>query len=201
MKSWLVRAYYAAAWFGIAVGIIGFTTLGYWRVAPYNGLVNVKQPFPVAQEVVYKAQLITYTMSYCVEQEVPLPITVHRSIELQNINRDAPVGSLPIAPALEYEIMERCESRDFFIGIPMYVPAGVYHVHTQTSLQVNPVREIKQSWISENFSIAPGIAPHEASAHVPNDSQVLDEFLLLQRPATPGAKSKNPHPEPVPSPK
>ena len=198
--SWLVKAYYTAAWFGIFVGIIGFTTLGYWRVAPYNGLTEVTSPFPVKQEAVYKGQLVTYTMSYCVEQDVPLPITVHRAIELQNADNTAPVGSLPIAPPLEYEITERCESRDFFIGIPMYVPVGTYHVHTTTHLQVNPVREVTQSWYSENFKIlqaGPAGSGHPVTDESPAPAPVpqIDELMILQRttPVRPSSKTPPAH--------
>ena len=170
----LTRLFYAVAWVGILTGLAVTLTLGYWKLAPYSGLTDVPQPFPIEQSVARKGQLVTYTMSYCVDASLPLPITVHRSLELQNGDPDAPLGSLPIAPPIEYEITQRCETRDFFVGLPMYVPAGRYHIHTHTTLQVNPIRQIRQAWVSAEFDVLPALVAHDQTA--------IDEPVALPSP-------------------
>lgn len=154
------RAFYAASWAGILAGLILCLTLGFWKLYPYKGLTDVPQPFKIAQTTAPKGTLVTYTVSYCVDQALPLPLTVHRSLELQSLDPNAPLGSLPIAPPIEYEITQRCETRDFFVGLPMYVPVGKYHIHTQTTLQVNPIRQIRQAWQTEDFEVVPAAGSH-----------------------------------------
>jgi hypothetical protein len=60
---------------------------------------------------------------------------------------------LPIAPPISYLIEERCETRSMAFGIPTFAPTGTYHLHYITSLQVNPVRQVRQAFTSTEFEI------------------------------------------------
>jgi hypothetical protein len=153
MSQFTNKAVFAFAWAVILCGILSIGTVVYWTLAPYDGLVDVVTPNTVAHKVIEQGQLQTYTLSYCVDQALPLPLTMHRSIEIQGDAKDLPGGSLAIAPPVVYEITERCETRKFSIGLGLFVPPGTYHIHTETALQVNPLREVHQAWVSEEFEV------------------------------------------------
>jgi hypothetical protein len=117
-------------------------------VRPYRGLYDVVQPVRVITNPTEVSTLAAYQIHYCIDGALPLPIAISRELELQG-----PDGMVfPIAP-IGYLITERCETRTFAFGIPAYVPVGTYHIHFITSVRVNPVREIRQRFVSENFEI------------------------------------------------
>lgn len=150
MSRWN-KVLYGAAWATLLAAIALILTITFWLVAPYRGLYNVPQPFVVTNGPVEVGQLVRYTVSYCVDERLPLPITVQRELELQG-----PDGLIfPLAPPIGYLIKERCETRPLSFGVPFYIPAGDYHIHYTTALQVNPFRQVNQSFQSAEFQIVP----------------------------------------------
>jgi len=153
MKLW-TKVLFLAVWAVLVSALLLTFIIFYWNFAPYEGLTDVPQPSSVSEAVVERGGYIMYHINYCVAQSLPLPLTIQRSIELQNLDPTVlPTGSIPIAPPLVYQITERCESRDIFIGIPMYAPVGRYHIHSETEVKVNPFRSVHQLWTSEDFEI------------------------------------------------
>ena len=153
------KLFYGGAWLTIAAALFSILTVTYWSVAPYRGLYDVPQPFVVTTNPVEVGQLVSYTVRYCVDEKLPLPITVSREMELQG------PGNLlfPLSPNINYQITQRCETRTLAFGIANYVPPGTYHVHYNTDLKVNPVREIQQQFISADFVVVPSkVLEHEA---------------------------------------
>jgi hypothetical protein len=143
------KALYTVAWTTLALAMTAILTLTFWAVYPYQGLHDVKVPLPIERPVVETGSLQTYTVEYCVDERLPLPITVSRELEMQT---DA--GSIfPIAPPVTYLITQRCETRHMSFGIASYIPAGKYHLHYITGLQVNPIRVIRQSFVTEPFEV------------------------------------------------
>ena len=141
---------YGAAWVVLVTAFAFMTLCTYWLVAPYRGLYDVAQPFPVVQTEFYQNELAAYTVSYCVDEMLPLPITIHRELVMLG-----PVMgvSFTIAPPSVYVIQQRCETRTMAFGIPAYVPTGSYHLQWVAALQVNPLRQVKQSFVTETFSV------------------------------------------------
>ena len=150
MSRWN-KVLYSFAWVTLAVAMTLILTVTFWLVAPYRGLYDVPQPFPMSSSNVEVGQLASYTVKYCVDESLPLPMTVQREMELQGAN-----GAIfPLAPPIEYLIKDRCETRVLSFGVPFYMPLGEYHIHYTTSLKVNPFREVRQTFQSQNFTIVP----------------------------------------------
>lgn len=143
------KVFYGFAWATIVAALLMIGTMTYWMTWPYSGLYNVRQPFPMTSTTVEQGSLGSYTVSYCVDERLPLPITVSRELELQR----AGYQLFPLAPPISYVIEKRCETRKLVFGIPTYIPTGTYHIHYLTSLRVNPFREIQQTFVSEDFEI------------------------------------------------
>jgi len=144
--------YYAFAWAAIFFVIGVMLTAVWWTIAPHAGLVpNTNPPLIVAEQVTSPGSVLTYTVSYCVDESLPLPITVDRTLELQ-LDGAEPV-SWPVAPPIQYTIENRCETKTRLLGIPSFIIPGKYHIHSVSSLTVNPIRIIRQTWQSNDFRI------------------------------------------------
>lgn len=140
---------YAFAWGVIVSALLLIGTFTYWTTYPYRGLHDVVEPIPISEPVVAHGQLLTYTISYCVDESLPLPMKLYREFRLQG-----PDGIIfPLPAFVDYEISQRCETRRFAIDIPYYYPEGVYRLHVTTELQVNPLRFVKQAFVSDQFRI------------------------------------------------
>lgn len=131
--------------FGITAVLIGL--IGYWLFVPAAGLKMKADPLVVLTKTVAPGDVLHYELNYCVEGPIPVPIRVTREMELQNHSFSFPL------PMLGYTIMERCEKKVRLLEIPSFVPPGEYHIHLYTTLEINPLRTLKQSWISENFRV------------------------------------------------
>lgn len=137
------------AWITITFALVSILLFTFLMVRPYRGLYDVTQPVPIMTKTVEVGALAVYQIHYCIDNELPLPLATTRELELQG-----PDGLvLAIAPPIEYLILNRCETRTFAFGVPTYIPAGEYHVHFITDVRVNPVRDIRQRFVSENFQI------------------------------------------------
>lgn len=144
-----VTAFVVAAWFGILASIGGGVLALYWMLRPYHGLTVAPHGMGIDKGTVEAGDLIRYSWSYCVDTALPVPITIDRELELQ-----AGDGIIfAVSPPMSYQIEARCEARTVFLGIPSYLPAGMYHLHMHTTLRVNPLREIRQNFESEKFIV------------------------------------------------
>jgi hypothetical protein len=159
MKKYGNKLFLGVAWVTLIAALFSILMVTYWMVRPYTGLYNVPQPFPVNPAVAQVGHLVSYTVSYCIDETLPLPLTVTREMELQGPN-----GMLfPLSPTIGYMITQRCETRTLAFGIATYVPPGTYHVHYNTDLRVNPFRDIHQQFVSQNFVIVPDKTAAEAA--------------------------------------
>ena len=167
MRTTLLRVYYALGWAAILLSLIFMLTGIWWIVGPHQGLVAQQTPaLDVLTDSVHAGGVITYTIKYCVDEDLPLPITVDRLLELQPAEGLGQPVSWPVAPTIAYEITERCETKTRLLGVPLFIIPGTYHIHSISTLKVNPLREIKQTWQSNEFQIVPysigtGMPPHE----------------------------------------
>jgi hypothetical protein len=150
--SILKRLFHAIAWLTIFLSIGACLTGLWWQLGPHHGIVaQTKPPLHVNQSIVLPGTLLSYTVKYCVDESLPLPITIDQMLELQSDEGNPIIW--PIAPQVSYIITQRCETKTQFIGVPSFVPGGRYHLHAVTSLPVNPIRTIKQTWQSNDFTI------------------------------------------------
>ena len=151
MKKYGNKLFYGVAWVTIIAALASILTVTYWMVRPYTGLYNVPQPFVVTPTTVEVGHLVNYKVHYCVDESLPLPITVTRELELQGPNG----MTFPLTPQIGYVITHRCEDRTLAFGVASFVPPGTYHIHYNTDLRVNPFRDIRQQFVSEDFVIVP----------------------------------------------
>lgn len=158
---------YGLAWAVILSALLLIGGATYWVTYPYRGLYDVPQPIPIDQQVIRHGELLTYTVHYCVDESLPLPLRVTRELQLQGPDQMV----FPIAPFIGYEIKERCETRRLAIGIPSFFPEGTYHVHFMTELEVNPLRTIRQSFQSTDFRI-------EKSHAIERDAEIAADKVL-----------------------
>lgn len=167
MQTTLLRVYYGLGWLAILTALLVMFTGIWWIVGPHKGLIMQQDPaLQVTENVVQAGSVIQYTIKYCVDEALPLPITVDRLLELQPAVGEGDPVSWPIAPAISYEIKERCETKTRLLGVPLFIVPGKYHIHSTSTLQVNPLRQIKQDWQSSEFEIVEyektsGKPPHE----------------------------------------
>lgn len=133
----------------VTVGMAcAFTFLGvaaFWLFYPYQGMLSYHAT--LTTPVVKQGGLLYGEISYCVDGAVPLPMRLDREIVLQNHRVSFPVVDL------QYVITNRCEQKGRILGIPDYAPPGVYHLAITTSLQVNPLRVVRQTWTTGEFTV------------------------------------------------
>jgi hypothetical protein len=139
-RTWLALTTLAAA---LAASLL--CLFAYWLFWPYEGLTRYS--VELTNPVVSQGELLYGEIDYCVDANVPLPMRIDREIVLQNHIIAFPVTDL------QYAITERCEHKGRVLGIPDYAPAGTYHLAITTTVTVNPLRTIRQSWVSQPFVV------------------------------------------------
>lgn len=149
------RVLYSAAWLVIGSVLLMLMITLYWLIWPYAGIEASPDPFTIEQTDVQSGDVISYTVQYCIDDRLPLPMTISRELELQPAANTDVTISFPVTHTIEYTMTQRCETRRFFIGIPAFVPGGKYHIHSYSQLHVNPIRVIRQLWASRDFNISP----------------------------------------------
>lgn len=153
-KSPLTSKVFLTGIWSAIISAIGMGLLGlFWLLWPYGGL---NATLHVDTPQVQQGTLMSYTIKYCVDDAVPLPIIITREFELQSTQDN--MLTFAIAPPLSYVIQNRCESFTRVVGVPIYMPLGTYHIHSHSSLKVNPLRSIDQTFSSDTFRIIPSIS-------------------------------------------
>ena len=149
-KNLFTGSFFIVAWSTIFLALACVFMCIWWMLYPYQGLSQQGETFVVLPSVATPGTLVSYRSIFCVDDSLPLPITVFRELELQG--PESIVFGIP--PPMSYVMTTRCTDRKIVIGIPMYIPTGVYHIHLNTAIQVNPLRTIRQTFITKDFSIA-----------------------------------------------
>lgn len=138
------RIFRSVVMVGLVVAFLFVGVIGYWLFWPFEGLTSytatIKSP-------VVQGGLLTGTIRYCVGATVPLPIRIDRDVVLQNH-----VVSFPMSE-IEYTITQRCEDKHRMMPIPSGTPPGTYRMIITTSVQVNPLRVVRQTWSTPTFEV------------------------------------------------
>jgi len=106
-------------------------------------------------KVVVQGHIYRWTVSYCVADDVPLPVMIDREIELQNHKIRFPLS------VIQYTITERCETFTRAFALPYDTPPGVYHLHIHTSIEYHPLRIVRQEWQGDEFQVVPFVEPSQ----------------------------------------
>jgi hypothetical protein len=130
----------------------GFVTLAgiaaYWMYRPLSGIMLKHDPVTVLTPVVHQDGSLRYRIAYCVDDRIPLPVTVSRELELQG--RDTETYALS---TLSYVITQRCEEWTRVVRLPRDITPGVYHLHLYTAIQANPLRVLQQVFQTQDFRV------------------------------------------------
>jgi hypothetical protein len=139
------RVYRAVVSLGMGAAFLLLVLFAWWLFYPYKGIQTYD--LRILTPVVQPGGLLRWEVDYCVDARTPVPAQVDREMVLQNH-----VIAFPI-PDVGYVIQQRCETKSRVIGIPEYAPGGTYHLEISTSLEVNPLRRLRQSWRSGTFTV------------------------------------------------
>ena len=139
------RAWIVAQTTALACTFAFLCLMAWWLFSPYRGLTTYTVALPTTRVVA--GGLLRGEIHYCVDAGLPLPMRLDREIVLQNHAVAFPV------PDIQYAITQRCESKSRILGIPDYAPPGIYYLSITTTVTVNPLRTIRQTWQSPSFEV------------------------------------------------
>jgi hypothetical protein len=140
----------------IIISMGWFILICIWTVLAYGGYLlwfpitglEVKTFAIDSLPKVQAGQLTTYTISYCVDGQLPVTIVANREIVSLS-----PQVHAPIVPPISFSIQERCSTRRMFLTIPDQLPPGLYRLIWLTEVEVNPLRTVTQKFESKPFEV------------------------------------------------
>ena len=121
-----------------------------WLAWPGGGFQGVElRGIPAA---VQAGSLMPYAIDYCQPGGAGRDVTIQREL--------AGTGTNIQLLGLAHTTTGDCESLARAVGIPTYTPAGTYRLMITTDLDTNPLRHVRQVWLSRTFTVdaAPGAA-------------------------------------------
>ena len=138
-----ILTWIAGGTLAIAACLLG--TMLWWLLYPYQGVTS----FAVVSQTghAHPGDLYTWTVSYCVAVDVPLPITLDREIEIVNHQTRYPL------PTLNYIMRSPCETFTRSVVLPDGLPPGQYRLLIHTWVRYNPLRVVAQDWTGDTFEV------------------------------------------------
>lgn len=130
----------------VFVGV--FLLFAYWLYYPYDPLTIV-QPLPVATKVVKSGGRLSLGFDYCSHVAVPVTTTVnfYRQGETAPHLIDTIEGSTTVSQVGCKKVVV-----DKYVIPPDYI-SGEYWMQIKVIYQVNPVRQIQKTIVSEHFHV------------------------------------------------
>jgi hypothetical protein len=139
------RFVYRGAVLILIVALVFMVRLLTWLAFPGEGFRDVTITAPNA---VQAGTLLRYTVNYCHGSgKASQPVLVMRELELQDHGTNIQL------PGLAYTTTADCETKNRTVGIPVYTPPGPYKLRITTELQANPIRHVRQEWLSPSFMV------------------------------------------------
>lgn len=147
------KLFFISAWTGIISIAIAIVVISYWLIAPYEvmtfygtyGKETRTLEVPTANTV-KSGEYLALRESYC--KNLSYPATVSRTF-IDGISYQVPVyvSNIPVG----------CYGKDGesidYVYIPKALPPGKYRIETVYSFQVNPLRTVHFSLITDQFII------------------------------------------------
>lgn len=139
------RSVYRGAALILAVALIFMLRLLTWLAFPGEGFRDVAITAPAS---VQAGTLFRYQVTYCHgDGKADQPVLVMRELELQDHGTNIQL------PGLAYTTAADCEVKVRTVGIPAYTPPGPYKLQITTELQTNPLRRVRQVWLTPTFTV------------------------------------------------
>jgi len=120
--------------------IITWAVLMYWWLRPYK-IIEIKSAVPLEAEVKQGTDL-EYILDYCKYTDL-IPSVTRRFVD----------GIIYAVPSSGVGLKKGCGKVVLSIPVPKTLPAGVYHLETNLSYQVNPIRNIKLEYSTGLFTV------------------------------------------------
>lgn len=161
------KLFFGLAWVTLlaAIGLVSLVT--YWLVWPAPGLTGLPGRIPIQTHEVSPGDVLKYTVDYCTTASLPMAINVTR--ELRQLDGEKLVFPLP--PELGYQVLQPCEIRNIAVGLGVYFPPGKYQIHYLVTTYPNPLRVVRQTFVSEEFTILPFDRGRLPAVHPPLPEQ------------------------------
>lgn len=141
MKIWNTISYIT-----IGVTALFLLLMGYWLLYPYNPTDFPSNVQKIDKTVVHAGEYLVITSEFCKNMTV-VP-TISRSFV------DGIIYQIPSYTALDSEL--GCHIRKVQIYIPKGLPLGKYYIQSSYRWQVNPVRIIEKTTVTEFFYVVNG---------------------------------------------
>ena len=131
----------------LGVAALMLCVFGWWLLFPYSAVTKftIHSSAPTSRA----GELYRWTVSYCVDAAVPLPIVIEREIEFVGGKTRFPI------PRLSYVVSQPCETFERSAELPLGLRPGLYHLHVTTGVTVNPLRVVYQTFQGDTFEVVP----------------------------------------------
>ncbi len=116
--------------------------IAFWLTYPYKPL-EVNGDAQVLQKEVKAGETLIYRLDFC--KNMDLPVTINRRFV------DGLVYTLPEFSTHNNKV--GCKVQDILLDVPVTLPEGTYHFHTEFSYKVNPIRTVTILVESNEFDI------------------------------------------------
>lgn len=124
---------------GLVLWVVWLLVIPYPAVSSFT----IKSLTPIVKA----GELYKWQVNYCVEG-APTSLTIGRELEEQSGNRTR----YPL-PTIESRVMQRCEQMSRTVLLPDELPPGQYHLHITTTVRVNPLRTVQQTFIGDTIEV------------------------------------------------
>jgi hypothetical protein len=113
---------------------------------------------------------IFYTLDYCKTQQITATVT-RAIVDGIRISYDTITNDLPLG----------CHSVIIYdLTIPSFLPAGIYHIEGAKEYRLNPIRNLKVTFRTDNFNIvAPKLSVAELESQLKDHDKADKEWQML----------------------
>ena len=117
-------------------------TGAYWWLRPYHVITSTSRRLVVSTPVVAQGGMLHYGAYVC--RSTDLTATVARTF-VDGVR-------YPTSPVASVYYPVGCAQTHVAIPVPE-LPPGMYHIETEAAYEVNPIRTIREKWVSDNFIV------------------------------------------------
>lgn len=122
------------------VGLVSF-----WLYYPYETVTHTHDPWEIETPVVIAGETALIHLDAC--RNTKISPRIHRSLV------DGFIINYPVVEGASVHGLIGCYNHSVGVTIPEYVPSGTYHFVTVLEYNMNPLRTIRKTYKTEEFTI------------------------------------------------
>jgi len=131
-----------STWIIIITAFLLMALIIFWLLFPYKVTEFKTQPFPIQNKVVRSGDHVLYEVDYC--KNMSLSARISRSFE---------DGLIYTAPDIDNDAGAGCHKKLISVYVPRALPPGIYNIKNTYIYQVNPIRTVEATAITEKFEV------------------------------------------------